>query len=346
MKTIDHVRDWSALVKPLVDPDFARFAMSEASGEAVHVFEVTKEGVVYKQRSSETFWRPLPCERYSTHAATGGVVTRINPSKARLEFELTVEKDGTTTQHIVKSRPIDLLPNGLPSVEDVVECAFEERWFKPGGAHAGLKALVAKFDRAGYFQGTPAKENWRRFLQCTDFGLDGRGTEHSIKPLTRVERARFIAVPPRVLAARAAAAAEGAAAAALAAAAAGGGGGGAAAAAVAAGAARAALGAMAPHVAPDMINHAGRNAATRAAAVRRLAREEEAGRELVDRHYIALPPRCKVVALHSAPIPGSPSEQNAVRANMRGVPAVVAAVQRLPEASAVLGAEWQGVSCA
>lgn len=41
VELFEHVRDWTGLIVPLVDTAFTRFAMSEASGEAVHRFWFT-----------------------------------------------------------------------------------------------------------------------------------------------------------------------------------------------------------------------------------------------------------------------------------------------------------------
>jgi hypothetical protein len=155
VKLLEHVRDWTGLINDLVDNNFARFGLPEASGGAVHLFWLREGGLVYKLVCTEPTWRPMPCSRGSqtSFAATAGrpaasgVAVRV-AAAGPLEWEVTLSSGARETTLRIPTKPILLFLGDLPELRDLKECAVQDRFLAQGGTYDKTKAFHRKFEQA------------------------------------------------------------------------------------------------------------------------------------------------------------------------------------------------------
>ena len=104
-----------------------------------------------------------------------GIVSHITPTGNVLEWLVKLkDASGVVRDTVVFSKPIDVFPDGLPNIQDLTECAVQERFLKKGGTHALLTTYINKLveystENGGkiWFKGPggeAAQQHWEQYL--------------------------------------------------------------------------------------------------------------------------------------------------------------------------------------
>jgi hypothetical protein len=143
---------------------------------------------VYKKDSTkEEPWRPTPTS-VGQVATVGNVSGRVVAIRARagtnLSFDVDIKTgDGATQTIIMDSLPLVLLPDGIPSMDDMKECPVQEKFLKAGGTFASITSYIAKLEKMSkggiWFDsegGRKSVEVWEAWLKRWSPGKRGQAS--------------------------------------------------------------------------------------------------------------------------------------------------------------------------
>ena len=148
-----NVRKWAEVIVPCIDPDLARFAMAEKTGESIHCFRFLRGETAshpalmfyrYSHMDGPHFaWRPKPVQEGQL------LDNRYCVSKVQCTgfkcWEVTATKEGMEKKlPPMTSCGIHVLRGGYPDLLQLEEHDVTEGWLESGGAYGKLRSLIKK----------------------------------------------------------------------------------------------------------------------------------------------------------------------------------------------------------
>ena len=148
-----NVRKWAEVIVPCIDPDLARFAMAEKTGESIHCFRFLRGETAshpalmfyrYSHMDGPHFaWRPKPVQEGQL-LDDGFCVSKVQCTGFKC-WEITATKEGMEKKlPPMTSSGIHVLRGGYPDLLQLEEHDVTEGWLESGGAYGKLRSLIKK----------------------------------------------------------------------------------------------------------------------------------------------------------------------------------------------------------